>query len=83
MRLLGTAVVLAALVATSSCGSQEEGDRAFHGCRVADVPGAGVRVARADLDGDGRPDRLVLTGSRAACPTAWSAWSATGSSAPP
>ena len=41
MRLLGTAVVLAALVATSSCGSQEEGDRAFHGCRAADVPGAG------------------------------------------
>jgi hypothetical protein len=68
MRLLGTAVVLAASVATSSCGSQEEGDRAFHGCRAADVPGAGVRVARADLDGDGRPDRLVLTGSRAACP---------------
>lgn len=68
MRPLGTAVVLAALVATSSCGSRQEGDPGFHGCRAADVPGAGVRVARPDLDGDGRPDQVVLTGSRAACP---------------
>jgi len=64
MRTLGNALVLAALLASTACGTGTGvGDSAdWHGCTAADLR-AGKAVGFADFDGNGRVDRVWFASS--------------------
>jgi hypothetical protein len=64
MRTLGNTVVLAALLASTACGTSTgaSGSADWHGCSAKDI-GAGQDVGSADLDGDGRADRVWFASS--------------------
>ncbi len=70
------AVLLLLSFAAAACGTPgapTDGGRdrdvpGYRGCTAGDLAGAGRSLPRPDLDGDGRADRLVLTGPDAACP---------------
>ncbi len=69
MRVIAATVGLGLLAVTVSCGGRDEprtatATAAYHGCSARTLTAHSGRVARADLDGDGRdePVRLVRSG---------------------
>ena len=66
MRTLGTAALLAVVLAVSGCGSHTGADRTGTG----DCAGRGVPVAKADVTGDGHASAVRLTASSGSGPCA-------------
>ena len=68
VRALGSAVAVGLLAATVSCGGQQRpgsapDPAAYRGCDVESLTTNGEQVARADLDGDGDDEPVLLVGS--------------------
>jgi len=76
MRLLGTALLLPALLTLAGCGNRTADPAAdtapkesgYHGCTPDNASRQGSEVARADLDGDGSAEQVRLVGAAGPCP---------------